>query len=305
MLFVDLLKQKDGKTAPEFEKLFSNIIQNQTHSGDLLLVRLNGSYRPSVRENASLNLNPYVTGPFEMGLSESTHYEFIHQYRTTFLFEDTYASYLKLIKYSPERAQEIEDITRKETLWLQIEMLIYLKIWEMDIFIKKMYQLTRLSHGEEYDWHFKITESNRDQEATGTRQEIIRKKVRDRLKEEYPNIYQLIKNAYQTQVRNAIAHSKYSVRDRYIQLYNYIKQDQSAQLKSIDFLDWTDKFHDTIVIYNQLIGFMNKVNEYYSKIAKDGSLKVEVRINRTDLVARTEKRLIKYRPEFNDWHGVP
>ena len=40
----------------------------------------------------------------------------------------------------------------------------------------------------------KIAESSRDNNATGTRQEIIRKEIRNRLEKEFPALFSSIKN---------------------------------------------------------------------------------------------------------------
>jgi hypothetical protein len=47
------------------------------------------------------------------------------------------------------------------------------------IIVIKFYELIRLYYSELYDWYFKIAESARDNEATRTRQDIIRKLIRD------------------------------------------------------------------------------------------------------------------------------
>ncbi len=103
-------------------------------------------------------------------------------------------------------------------------MLIYLKFWEADSTIKKLYQFVRILHGEPYDWYFKISESNRDKNSTGKRQDIILLKIRNRLKEFSSTLYQVIKDTYKTQIRNSIAHSNYSFLSRNIHLNNFIKK---------------------------------------------------------------------------------
>jgi hypothetical protein len=72
-----------------------------------------------------------------------------------------------------ERQKEIDELTKIESYSIQMEMLIYLKIWEADLFIKKMYQLVRLNEGQAYDWHFGISESNLANGKTGNRDIII------------------------------------------------------------------------------------------------------------------------------------
>ena len=303
MLFKDIFNEKTKKLQPEFEKLREEILKKQTHDGDLLLILTNGSYEPDVHNwtNVKEDMSPYVIGPNSEGYSDHSHYDFIHNYRTKSISNLNFVDYLKLHEWSKERKTEIDQLQNDESLSLQLEMLVFLKIWEADLFIKKWFQLTRLSLGEPYDWHFSIAESNRDKEATGTRETLIRKKIRDRLESQFPEIYKTIKNAYRTQVRNSIAHSKYSFLGRNIHLNNYIKEDKASQLHSLKFDEWIDMFHDTMVLYNQTIRLFNKADQLYDSFAKANNLLVEVRINKLDPEEKTEYQILKYRPELKDW----
>ena len=303
MLFKDILDTKTQKLQSEFDKLFKDILNNQTHDGDLLLIRVNGFYNSEVHTWDNIeNKNPYMIGPNTEGHSDLWHYKFIHNYRKSSISNLTYAEYLEKHNWSEEKAKKISNLTKTESMSIQLEMLIYLKIWEADLFIKKLYQLTNLSQGEPYDWHFKIAESNRDNEVTtGKREEIIRKKIRERLKTNYPIIYSAIKNAYKTQVRNSIGHSTYYFAGRFIHLNNYVKTDLAAQIEVLSFNEWVNMFHDTMVIYNQLIRFSHLIDNLYSKAAHSNNLLFQVRLNRRDPSEKTEYYLLKYRPEWNDW----
>lgn len=304
MLFKDILNKKTSELKTEFDLLFNDILKNQTHDGDMLLIRVNGFYNPEVHTwtNLSEKLSPYMIGPNKEGHSDFLHYEFIHNYRTIGIVNLNHPDYLKQHRWSPDRQKEIDEIVGQESMTIQLEMLVYLKIWEADFFIKKLYQLTRLSLGEPYDWHFRISESNRDKEATGTREKIIRKLIRDKIEKKYPKIYQAIKNAYRTQIRNSIAHSKYSFLGRNIHLNNFIQNDPASQLISLTFDEWIEMFHDTMVIYNLIICLFNQVDKLYEKKAFENKLLMEVRVSRLDPEERIEYYLLKYRPEWKDWH---
>ncbi len=303
MLFTDILDKKTQQLQPEFDKLFEDILNNQTHDGDLLLIRVNGFYHPEANSwDNTLLKNPYMIGPNTEGHSDYWHYKFIHNYRQNSVSDLSFEDYIKKFEWSEEKQKEIDILTESESTSIQLEMLIYIKIWEADLFIKKLYQFTKLTYGEPYDWHFKIKESNRDNSpSTGKREDIIRNKIRDRIKDKYSNIYLAIKNAYKTQIRNSIAHSNYYFIGRYIHPCNYIKNDPASQIEVLPFDEWIDMFHDTMVIYNQLIRFSHLIDNLYSKAARDNNLLFEVRLNRTDPIEKTEYYLLKYRPEFNDW----
>lgn len=303
MLFKDIIIKKNEELTSDFDKLFNDILQKQTHSGDLLLVQVNGFYNPEAYTWDNIpNRDPYMIGMGYDGHSDLFHYKFIDLYRSGSISPFTYPEYLEKHVFSEERMKEINELETREAFTVTLEMLIYLKIWEADLFIKKFYQITNLSLGLPYDWHFKIFESNRDTNATGKREELIRKKIRDKLEGNYPAIYSAIKNAYKTQIRNSIAHSRYFCTGRHIHLTNYIKEDPASQIQVLPFNDWIEIFHDTMAIYNQLIGFYNRIDTYYSSKLKEANDSIEVRLNRKEPEERTQLINLQYRKEFNDWH---
>jgi hypothetical protein len=294
MLFKSILNQKTAEIQPEFDKFFNDVVNNQTHLGDFLLIYLNGFYNSEVFEWTNVEKpSPYAIGPNKEGHSENIHHEFLGDYLQKSLSDQKYQDYLEFHKFSPERAYEIEKLAEKEANSIQYEMLIYLKIWEMDSFIKKYYQLTRLISGQEYDWYFSIAESNRDKKATGTRETIIRKLIRDKLIDSYPKIYAAIKNAYKTQLRNSIAHSKYSLHGRYIHLNNYVKEDPASQTEVISFDEWIDIIHDTIIMYTQLTRLFVMADALYNNIVTHTGKTTEIRITRNEMPPNTTFHILE------------
>lgn len=302
MLFNDILEKKGQLLNKEFNNLFELMLKNQTHPSDVLLVHVNGFYNPDVHNwTIKPKLSPYMIGPDIEGLSAALHYKFIDNYRKGAIAKVKHPKYLEMIKYDPEKPEDRDKLIEFEGLSIQLEMLIYLKIWESDAFIKKLFQAVRLTNGEDYDWHFKIAESNRDETATGTRQEIIRLKIRDRTKKILPILYKSIKAAYLTQIRNSIAHSKYSFQGRNIHPNNYIKNDLASQLENLPFDHWIEMIHETLLIYNGYIGLENRINEHFGQLAEKNDNVMEIRINREDPSTTTEFHNLIYRSTFKDW----
>jgi hypothetical protein len=239
MIFKDIIQKQGPVIRAEFERIFNVALKTQHHPGDLLLWTENGFYNPEVlgfQTTDGKKLNPHVIGPNAEGHSEATHYDFIHNYRVSNYCEQNSAEYwdsFKMEQWDAAKSRENDKRTSIEELTIHQEMLIYLKIWESDMFIKRMYQLVRILEGNHYDWYFKIQESNRDAGATGSRQDIIRKLVREPLQKHSPILFDLIKFSYKTQIRNSIAHSNFSMIGRGIQLNNYVKEDSAAQLHAI------------------------------------------------------------------------
>lgn len=301
MIYKDLLEKYEPEIKAEFENIFHKCLKNQAHPCELLVWKENGFYDESLKDFKNLNgvkLSPYVIGPGRSGHSEMTHYDFINQYRQTNISDITYEEYVKKVAFDQSRKKEIEELEYFESTAIQIEMLIYLKIWEADLFIKKFYELARIINGEHYDWHFKVAESLRDKNATGTRQDIIRKKIRDAFKKEAPFLSDLITSIYKTQIRNSIAHSNYSIMGRTIDLNNYIKNDPASQLHGVSFDQWHEIFNKLILLHNYYLWLTNHCNDYYAYNALNGKM-IEIMITKDSGEKRYSE--LEYRKEFNDW----
>ncbi|PJJ61003.1 hypothetical protein [Hymenobacter chitinivorans] len=275
MLFSDLTKSKAQELNPEFEKLFNLAIVNQNHPGDIILLHQNGTYDPSVTRFEGVTLNPHVIGPGRIGWSYYTHYQFINQYRQTQTAKVTHVEWTAKIQelIEAQNWNERDKHVDFEASTIHIETLVYLKIWESDYFIKTLYEFARMLEGKPYDWNFRIYESARDSGATGVRHDIIRKYIRDKIKKFSPKIYDALKLSYFTQLRNSIAHSNFIFQGDYMQLGNYIEDDPHSQVRAISFQEWTEKFHTTMIIYDNFIGILNRAREY-SKALMDKSKNV-------------------------------
>lgn len=184
MIFSDIYNQKWNAIDHEFEKLVDLAYINQTHKGDLLLISLNAHYDPEISkwDGCNKKFEPFRIGNSAERRSENLHFKFIDNYRQTTIAKFTFDEYKEKIKYHPSRESDIKNLEELEEMSIQLEMLIYLKIWEADSLIRRFYQIARLIHQEPYDWFFRLPKEPGDKNATGTRQEIIRNKIRDKLK---------------------------------------------------------------------------------------------------------------------------
>ncbi len=222
MIFKEILFETEDVIRPEMQRLIELANKNQNHQGDLLLLYVNGFYDESLL--GFKGRNPHVVGPGLEGHSEHTHYRFIHEYRTNNISEFSYEEYLEMVKFKNKKyTEQQEKLKFDEEISVQAEMLIYLKFWESDLIIKRLYQLARLLDGEPYDWYFKLSSNHFVENTTGARHIIIRELIRDRIEPHSQIIADLIRNTYKTQIRNAIAHSNYWIINRRIALTNYEK----------------------------------------------------------------------------------
>jgi hypothetical protein len=271
MIIAELLARFSETVKIAVEELFTHAYTNQTHTQDLLLVDQHGFYSPLL-SNAKLSdnrkLSPYVIGPDWIGFADHTDYEFIDWYRQSGQININKDEFIKEVKKNSE-------IEIAEKISIQIEKLIYLKFWESDLNLKKIYQLTSLAIGKPYDWHFNIPSNLRK----GSKHEIIRKEIRDKIEEICPRFFNLIQTNYKTQIRNAIAHSQFSITGRSIYYLNYSKDPKAfCPIKGITFDQWYELFHHTLLFHNELLHqFQIYRDKYFDKTKQNGNC-IEVRI---------------------------
>ena len=306
MLFAEKLTELDTILVPEIDRLFQLALDNSAHENDLLLWFVHGFYNPDAliwNENHPDNiLNPHSIGFGKEGLSEFDHYEFIHTYRTEFLAQVTHEELLEQVAYvaGDDEHNAIRDrITKQEQLIVQLEMLVYLKIWEADMFINRFYQLTRILSGEAYDWYFKIRATNRDEDCTGNRHDIIRLQIRDKVRPISQVLYDFIKNSYLTQIRNSISHSNYSFLGRNIHPNNFVEGDRASSMKALPFDDWGNMMHHTMILYNQNIRLKDMVHNHFRDITLANDNCIEVYVNARDGDNRTFD--LAYVPARKNW----
>lgn len=294
MIFIDKLIELDKTLEPEFDRLFKLALKNQPHSGDMLLWYCNGFFDRSIldynKSSPPERLSPHLIGPGLEGLSERTHYSFIDKYRKTNICELEFTEYLKLHEWSPERSEEINSIVETEETTIQLEMLIYLKIWEADLIIKKLYELIRIINGMNYDWYFEFGKRNRSR--------LINNEIRDKLKSISPILYNLINDGYNTQIRNAIAHSNYSFHGRSIHLLNF-EDKKPSMMRALSFDKWIDVFHNTIALHNHYIRLNNMANEHYANLALKHNNEVQILI--TEKGGKQYSSILLYREDWKDW----
>jgi hypothetical protein len=304
MLFKDKLEEKKSIIRPEIDRLLNLALKNQSHPGDLLLFHINGFYSDMKMWNLrhpNNKLDPHLIGPGVEGHSEMAHHKFIAKYRSR-IHGPNYSDYVAQFivkKWTKAIGKRNEKLLEAEEISIQLEMLIYLKFWEADMIIKKLTQFVRILNGESYDWYFKIAESSRDTDSSGTRQNLLREQVRNKIEPYSRVVYEIIKDTYKTQIRNSIAHSNYSFIGRAIHPNNFIKNDPHSQIQAISFDEWVDIFHCTLILHNEYLRMNNVINQHYARIAADYDNTMEILI--TDKSGKQYPAYVEYRLEFEDW----
>lgn len=126
------------------------------------------------------------------------------------------------------------------------EMLIYSHIWEDVGFLKLLIRLAELLDGKDYEW-------STDLEYHSELYETIHRRVIEPLKNQKLALGDLIESAYSSHIRNAFAHSMYSIyyENRTIEIWGGRSEDKSWR-ERIPFEVFQEKFLKTIRIWNQL-----------------------------------------------------
>lgn len=284
MLFLETIKKYEIEVETAVNELFTAVQNNQTHEQDLLLVDINGFYQP-----VSIGHSKY--SPFMFGPQGWEYYTDRAQY-------DFFDNYRRLIFESPKKEffTNFHNDKEKQSLFsftTQIELMIFLKFWESNRTIKKLYQLTNLAKGNNYNWHFEISKDD-------SMHEIIRLKIRDPLKTICPNFYKLIKDIYLSQIRNATAHSDFYIIDDTIGFNNYNPKNH-APLTQIKFAEWENRIVKLILLFNKLIKHFNDARRGYIGQQIDKEFGLQIRMTESD--GTETYRFIKYHeiPGRQDW----
>lgn len=288
MLFEEIINNKMPIVRAAIDELISTALDKQNHPQDVLLVVNHSFYNDTLPEKfrKENNLSEFAFGPADIGRSEETHYEFIAWYFNN--------HQVNREKFLVEQKKDNE-LKKLEDLSINIEKTIYLKFWEADMIVKYFYQLSLLCQGLNYDWYFKVPNYSRE----GSKQDIIRLEIRDKVKTICPKFYNLIKETYSPQLRNAIAHSQYLIGSRNIKYLNYSNNPKAySGIQTLTFEEWADFFHNTVLIYFALKDGFDTVKEmYYQKTLTNCFL--ETRITKTEKKELFSK--IYLRNGYRDW----
>lgn len=283
MLFSEALHKFHNEIEGAIHELFDKAFENQTHEQDLLLIIENGFYNERDAENLiKLNLSPFTIGPGDEGLAEQTQFEFYNSYRHNYNSDRE-----NFINASIPGSDEL----KLEQTSIQIEMMIYLKFWESDSIIKQLYELSLLARGEDYDWYF-------DTSTYKGRQDIIRNYIRDPLEIICPHFYTLVQETYFGQIRNAIAHSQFSILGRYIHLNNKHLENYYT-IDVLSFEEWEVIIHKIIMFQNEMIRQKNKYFKIYSDKSKPMHYGLQIRM--TDQEGNTKNDFYFYEENVDRW----
>lgn len=149
---------------------------------------------------------------------------------------------------------------------LTIELMIYTHLWESKHNLGNFKKIADLCDSKDYDWNIKI--------PGDSKYRFVTTNIRDVFKKHELKIYNIFKDCYKSQLRNAFAHSLYhfSLNGHYIILENYDKD--KYQIKQLTFDEWTIIFLKSALIQNLFYKKFNSEIEAL-EIGKEYEVKME------------------------------
>jgi hypothetical protein len=286
MIYEETLEKYNDSVKDAVDELFSNSFTNQRNDTDLLLVFQNALKNNHPEETLKrLNITNFQIGPDFIGFRYNSFYKFINAYRD------------KVFKKTDQKAELEKDPFERDYIYhnlIEQELLIYLKFWESDLILRRLYNLTRLARGEEYEWIY-------DQSFFNARRKLVKEEIQKDLDRISPKFNALIEEIYSRQIRNAIAHSQYYLLYDSINLTN---KDENPHyiLGSISYDDWEILFHKTILFYNYLISNTNEYSEKYQKDVKGKHYGLMIVFPEKDSKGNNKTGWLKFDESFNRWY---
>jgi len=253
MIFEEIIHQYNDGIKEAVDELLINAYENQKNNTDLLLVLQNGLKKDYPVETLErLNITPYQIGVDIIDFRYHSFYDFINVYR-----ENVY----KKAEHKSELEKNSFDRNYIYHYHIEQELLIYMKFWETDLILRRLYNLSRLAQGIEYFWEYNQTFFN-------ARRMVIKDEIQKDLEDISPKFFNLINEIYSRQIRNAIAHSQYYLMYDCINLTN-IDESIYYKLNTISYDDWEILFHKNILLYSHLIrGFNEYSLKYQEQVEK-------------------------------------
>lgn len=141
---------------------------------------------------------------------------------------------------------------------LTMELMVYCHIWESKPFLKQLRRFALLASEKIYQWETTVPDMSKH--------EFIRNDVRNSLKDCDLKIADVISKGFHTSLRNAFAHSEYSIEEQEKTIHLYTYTGKSWDIPSIKFDDWTKNFlYSAFLSYH----FLNEKKDRRQSINRD------------------------------------
>lgn len=154
---------------------------------------------------------------------------------------------------------------------------LYLDIWENEWFLRNLAEVVKIANGLHYDWHLCLGKLRSLNKSKFIREEIIKKL------DEYPHFQTIIRDGYNNNFRNAIAHSQYHIIEAGICLDNF-GRDKYATSQFLSFDEWEKLIINAWSIFRYFFRCLNQLATTHffklSRIMPSGGIPILVPINK-------------------------
>jgi hypothetical protein len=285
MIFSETMKKYNSDVKEAVDELFINAENAQKNENDILVVYIHGYQDIEHKEDLQSNgLSEFVFGPNLVGLCKDRFYEFFDVYRHQIISKKSFQEMINKDKESTKLQERIS---------VDLELLMYLKFWESELILRQLFNLKNLALGLDYDWTF-------NHKKFKWRKTLIENEILAPLKNICPKFCELVEGIYSSQIRNAVAHSKYFFQGRNLQLAN--KNDSTSYiLYNIPFEEWEVTIHKILLLYNHIIGNFNRINNEHAKRANEMHNGLPLRIPKKSKHGLFKNQWVVYDEVYKRW----
>lgn len=178
---------------------------------------------------------------------------------------------------------------------LSIEMMIYCHLWDSSYFLKSLYRLSCILCNEGYQWNPNIPENDKYM--------FVKDKIITPLQKKNFSLGNIVTKAFDSNIRNAFAHSLYNVDIKYRKIYTRTKLGN----KTYTLDEFQRLFLYSVILMNKLQIYLEKNHIEAAKMNTaitesfftPDRVKVQVYANMVDRAGQTypEFRLVKIKED--------
>ncbi|MFD1315347.1 hypothetical protein [Namhaeicola litoreus] len=214
--FIQIRKEVDLAVNEAFD--FAK--KNEKNKNDYILFLARSSYDTVVNKT---KFNPWQL--------ENSKVELYDRHRVDFL-----------LQYLNQQYGFLSENSTDSKFSLGIELMIYTHLWESKHNLGNFKKLADLCDSREYDWNVVV--------PSESKYKFVKNHIREVFRKHNLKIYDVIKDSYKSQLRNAFAHSQYhfGLDSHSIFLENY--EENNQPIKSLTFDDWTIIFLKSALLQN-------------------------------------------------------
>lgn len=199
-----------------------------------------------------------------------------------------YTSYLN--NYRKSLLESVHYGIEKQEYNYNIQLMIYIQIWESNVFLKQLCQIASILNEQKYIWEPKLSPKKN-----------FFTKIVKQLKQANSPLYKYINNTYDSCIRNAIAHSTYNI-DTENNCIIFFSQNLSSS-NSVSFFDWDEIFlYSVLICYHLSHSISIRKKTCTGKIFK---VKIPLINSNSQLTVHITAETIDNHTEFSKVKGLP